>query len=135
MKMICDKIKRHIQVTIDKRVVLSRVEHFEQCARRIAAKIRTDFIDLVEHENRIARAAAAQFLNDASRHRADVRAAMTANLRFIAHSTEADPHKFAAQRVGDRLTQTGFAHAGWPEKTEDRAVSLRIQFPSRRDIR
>ena len=56
---------------------------------------------------------------------------MTANLRFIAHSAETDPHKFAAQRVGDRLTQTGFAYAGWPEKTEDRAVSLRIEFSHR----
>src|SRR4029077_4148922 len=68
-------------------------------------------------------------LNDASRHRADVRATMTANLRFIAHSAETDSYKFAVQRVGNRLTQTGFAYAGWPEKTEDRAVSLRIEFP------
>jgi len=90
---------------------LSRIQHFEQRARRIAAKIRTDFVDLVEHKNSIARAAAAQLLNDASRHRADIRATMTANLRFIAHSAETDPHKFAAQRVGDRLTQTGFAYA------------------------
>src|SRR4029077_2769253 len=82
-----------------------------------------------EHKNRIARPAAAQLLDNAPRHRADVGAAMTTNLRFIAHSAETDPHKFAAQRVGDRLTQTGFAYAGRPEKTEDRAVSLRIEFP------
>src|SRR6476620_5930571 len=54
---------------------------------------------------------------------------MTANLRFISHSTEADPHKLATQRIGDRLSQTRFAYAGWPEKTEDCAVSVRIQFP------
>jgi len=53
---------------------------------------------------------------------------MTANLRFIAHSAETDSHKFAAQRVGDRLAETGFSYAGWPEKTEDCAVSLRIEF-------
>src|SRR5215208_2980229 len=53
---------------------------------------------------------------------------MTANLRFIAHSAETDPHKFAAQRVGNRLAETGFAYAGRTEKTEDRAVSLRIEF-------
>src|SRR4029077_20342027 len=50
---------------------------------------------------------------------------------FIAHSTEADPHKLATQRVGDRLTQTGFAYAGRPEKTEDRVVALRIEFSLR----
>src|SRR5215475_313057 len=54
---------------------------------------------------------------------------MTANLSFIAHSAETDPHKFPAQRVRNRLTQTRFAYARWPEKTEDCAVSLRIQFP------
>src|SRR5215831_9878947 len=54
---------------------------------------------------------------------------MTANLRFISHSTETDPHKLATERIGDRLTQAGFAYAGRPEKTENRAVSLRIEFP------
>src|SRR5262249_61914426 len=54
---------------------------------------------------------------------------MTANLRFIAHSTKTDPHKFAAKSVGDRLPQAGFTYAGRPEKTEDGAVPLRIEFP------
>src|SRR5262245_32424873 len=57
---------------------------------------------------------------------------MTANLSFITHSAETDPHKFAAEGIGDRLTQTGFAHAGRPEKTEDRAVALRIEFSYRK---
>src|SRR6516165_1029385 len=54
---------------------------------------------------------------------------MTANLSFISHSPEADPHKLATKGVSDRLSQTRFAYAGWPEKTENRAVSLRIQVP------
>src|SRR5437764_13396519 len=112
-------------------MILCRVEHLEQRARRVAAKIRTDFVDLIEHKDGIARAAPAQFLNDAPRHRADVRAAMTANLRFVTHSAEADSHKLATQRVGDRLTQTGFAYARRPEKTEDRPMSLRIEFSYR----
>jgi hypothetical protein len=62
------KIKRHIEVAVDESVILSRVEHLEQGAGRIAAKIRTDFVDLVEHKNRVACAATAQFLNDSSRH-------------------------------------------------------------------
>src|SRR5215471_3450843 len=116
------KIKRHIEITINECMVLCRIEHFEQCACGVATKIRTNFVDLVEHKNRVACAAATQFLNDSSRHRADIGAAMTANLSFITHSAETDPHKFAAEGIGDRLTQTGFADAGGPEKTEDRAV-------------
>ena len=105
------------------------VEHFEQRAGRIAAKIRAELVDLIEHEHGVARTAAAQFLNDAARHRSDVRAAMTANFRFVAHAAQTYPHKLAAERVGNRLTQTGFADAGRPEKTHDRAVPLRIEFP------
>src|SRR5262245_66509258 len=62
------KIERDVEVTINERMILCRIEHFKQCACRVATKIRTDFVDLVEHENRIARAATAQFLNDSSGH-------------------------------------------------------------------
>ena len=53
---------------------------------------------------------------------------MSANFRFVPHSTETDPDKFATERVGDRLPETRFAHAGRPEETQDRAVSGWIQF-------
>src|SRR5882724_9585691 len=122
------QIKWHVEVTIDKRVVLPRVEHFQQRAGRVAAKIRANLVDLIKHENRVPRTGAPQFLNDSARHRSDVRAAMTADLCFIAHTAETDPHKFAAQRIGNRLAKAGFAHTRRPEKTEDRAVSLWIKF-------
>src|SRR6266496_2326668 len=122
------QIKRHVEVTIDKRVVLPRIEHFEQRAGRVAAKVRADLVDLIKHKNRVPRTCAPQFLNDSARHRPDVRAAVTADLRFIAHTAETDPHKFAAQRIGNRLAKAGFAHTRRPEKTEDRAVPLWIKF-------
>src|SRR5438094_7487592 len=109
-------------------MILCRIEHFEQRARRVTTKIRADFVDLIEHKNRISRAAAAQLLNDPARHRADVSAAMPADFRFITHPAETNPHKPAAERVGDGLTETGLANARRPEKTKDRAVSLRIEF-------
>src|SRR5262249_30897382 len=116
------------EVAIDEGMILRRIEHFEQRARRVATKIRADLVDLIEHENRIACAAAAQLLNDPARHRADVRAAMSADFRFIAHPTQTNPHKLAAERVGDRLAEAGLTNAWWPEKGKDRAVSLRIKF-------
>src|SRR5207237_8686579 len=77
---------------------------------------------------RIARAGAAQCLNETTRHRADVSPPMAADFRFVAHSAKTDPHKFAPQRVGNRLAKTGFAHPWRAEKTHDRAVPLRIKF-------
>src|SRR5438093_13406876 len=125
------QIKRHVEVTIDKCVVLPRIEHFEQRAGRVAAKIRANLVDLIKHENRVPRTCPPQFLNNSTRHRSDVCATMTTDFRLVAHTAETDPHKFAAQRVGNRLAETGFAYAGRPEKTEDRAVSLRIEFSYR----
>src|SRR5712692_3447044 len=122
------KIERYVEVAIDKSVVLARIEHFEQRARWIAAKIGADLVDLVEHENRIASAGAAQLLNDSSRHRTDVSAPVSANFRFVAHSAETDSDKLAAERVSDGLTKTGFADAGRPEKTQDWSVPGWIQF-------
>src|SRR5437867_1469927 len=122
------QIKRHVEVTIDKRVVLSRIEHFQQRAGRVAAKIRADLVDFIKHENRVPRTCAPQFLNDSARHRTDVRAAMTADLRLVPHSAETDPHKLAAQRVRNRLAETRLADTGRAETTEDRAVTLRIEL-------
>src|SRR5262249_29020839 len=122
------KIKRHVQVTIDEGVVLTWIEHLEQGAGGVAAKIRTDLVDLIEHEHRVARTDATQFLNYAAGHRPDVGAAMAADFCLAAHPAETDPHEFATQRVSDRLAETGFADAGRPEKTEDSTVSLRIEF-------
>src|SRR6059058_5634574 len=56
---------------------------------------------------------------------------MSADFCFVAHAAETDPDKFSAQCVGNRLTETGFAHARRPKKTEDRAVSVRIEFAHR----
>ena len=56
---------------------------------------------------------------------------MSANLRFVPDATQAHPYKLSAKRIGDRLTQTCFAYAGWPNKTKDRPVSLWIQFTHR----
>src|SRR5437773_7425076 len=95
------QIKRHVEVAIDKSVVLPRIEHFQQRAGRVAAKIRADLVDLIEHENRVTRTCASQFLNDSTRHRPDVRATMTTDFRLVAHTAETDPHKFAAQRIGN----------------------------------
>src|SRR5919198_2074301 len=53
---------------------------------------------------------------------------MTSDFRFVAHPAKTDSYKFSTERVGNRLTETCFAHARWSQKTEDCAMSLRIEF-------
>src|SRR5256885_9750541 len=44
---------------------------------------------------------------------------------LVPHSAKTDPHKLAAERVRNRLAETGLADAGRPEETKNRAVTLR----------
>jgi len=76
--------------------VLLRIENLQQRRRRISPEIRAQFVDFVEHENRIARAGPANVLDDLSRQCADVRATMPAYLGFIAHTAERNPDELSA---------------------------------------
>ena len=90
-------------------LILRRVEDFEQRRRRIAAKIRADLVEFVEQDHRVAALDAAQGLDDAAGHCADVGAAVAANLRFVAHAAEGDAGELAAQRVGHAFAERGLA--------------------------
>ena len=126
-----DRSNGHVQVVIAERVVLLGIEHFEQRRRRVAAEVGAELVDLVEDEDRVLRLGAAQPLDDLPGQRADVGAAMAADLRLVAHAAERDPHELAAERVGDRLRQRGLADARRAEEAEDRPLDVRIQLPDR----
>ena len=96
---------------VRERVVLFRVEHFEQGCGGIAAKIHPDLVDFVQHEDRVVSAGLFHPLNDAAGERADVGASMTADFGFIADAAETDADKFAPERAGDRLSERGLPDA------------------------
>src|SRR5207247_2066343 len=60
--------------------------------------------------------------------RADVRPAVTADLRLVAHAAERHAHELAAERVRDRARERRLAHSGRAEEAEDRALHLWIQL-------
>ncbi len=61
-------------------------------------------------------------------HRADVRAAVPADLGLVAHAADRDALELAAQRLGDRLPERGLADAGRPDEAEDRPVQVVLQL-------
>ena len=69
-------------------VVLLGVQNFEQRRRRVAAKIVSELVDLVEQYERVDDAGLLHHLNDLSRQRADVGAAMPANFGLVAHPAQ-----------------------------------------------
>ena len=87
-----------LDVVVDERVVLLRIEHLEQRRRRIAAEVLAHLVDFVEQEQRIAHADLGHVLQDLAGHRADVRAAMAADLGLVAHAAERHADELAAGR-------------------------------------
>ena len=111
-----------LEVVIAERVVLRRVEHLEQRRRRIALEAGADLVDLVEHEHRVHRARLLERLDDAAGNRADVGAAVAADLGFVAHAAERDPDELAVHRARDRLAERRLADAGRADEAEDRPL-------------
>src|SRR5438552_2914270 len=100
-------------------VVLLRIQYLEQGRTRVPAKVGAHLVDFVEHEDRIVVLGPAQPLQHAPRQRADVRAAMAANLRLVAHATERHADELAAQRARDAHAERGLADTRRPNETQD----------------
>ena len=125
---------------VDERRVLLRIEHLEHRGERIAARSAAlHLVDLVDHQHGIAHLHAAQRLQDQPRQRSDVRAAVPADLRFVAHAADGDAIERSPDRLRDRLAQRGLARARRADEAEDRAVriaaALLEQLAHRRDTR
>ena len=73
----------------------------------------------------------AQLGDDPAGHRADVRPAMPADVRLIAHAAQGDADEFPAHRLGDALAQRGFADAGRADEAENRAAAVGLELPHR----
>src|SRR6516225_9221717 len=122
------KIERHIEIMIAEGRVLLRVKYLHQCGGGITAKITAQFVDFVEHADRVVALRTADTLNDLSGQSADVGAAVTANFRFIVHAAKGNAHEFAAERTGDGLAERSLADAGRSDKAKDRTLHPRLQF-------
>src|SRR5690606_18878531 len=76
----------------------------------------------------IARPRLAQALDDVARQRADIRAAVAANLGLVVHAAQARAHELEPERTRDALAERGLADAGRTDEAEDRASALRVEL-------
>src|SRR5262249_4240986 len=113
---------------VAKAVVLLGIEHFEQGRRRITAKVSADFVDLIEHDQRIVRPGLLNRLNDATRHCSYVGATMSAYLRFVMNTAEPQSHKLSPEGARDRATKAGLSHSRRTNETKDRPFWLFLQL-------
>jgi hypothetical protein len=122
------QIERNVEIVVGERVVLLGVEHLEERGSRVAAEVRTQLVDFVEHEQRIVRACLPQALEDATRQRADVRPSMSSDLGLIANSAEREAHELATHGARDRAPQRGLACSGRADEAEDRSLGVLLEL-------
>ena len=116
------EVERDVDVVVAERLVLRGVEHLEECRRRVAAVVGRELVDLVEQEDGVARAGVADALDDAARHRADVGAAVAADLGLIAHAAERGADELAPRRARDGCRERRLADARRSDEAEDRRI-------------
>ena len=90
---------------IAERTVLHGIQYLKQRCRRVAVKIHRDFIHLVEKEYRVLHPRAANSLDNASRHCADIGTAMPANLRLIADAAKRCANEFSPHGARNRSAE------------------------------
>ena len=81
---------------VGKRVVLLRIEHFEQGRGGISPEVRAHLVDFIQQDHGVPAFRPADALDDAARHRADISAAMPADFRFIPQAAKGNTDEFAA---------------------------------------
>ena len=122
------EVERQVEVVVAEVPVLLRVEHLEHRARRVAAEVGAHLVDLVDQQHRIQRLGVAQRADDRPRHRADVGAAVAADLGLVAHAADRDAHELAPERARDRLAERRLADARRPDEAEDRPGDLALEL-------
>ena len=112
-------------------VVLGGVEHLEHRRGGVAAEVGAHLVDLVDHEDGVAGAGVAQGADDRPRHRADVGAAVAADLGLVANAADRDALELASQRPGDRAAEARLADPGRADEAEDRPRRVGLQLAHR----
>lgn len=120
------QVELELEVVVAERVVLSRVEHFQQGARRVAPEVGADLVDLVEQHHRVHGARLADGPDEPARQRADVGPPVSADLRLVTHTAERDAYEVAAERPCHGLTERRLPDAGGPDQREHLATAAAV---------
>ena len=118
------EVELDVEVVVGEAVVLLRVEDLQQGGRGVAAEVHRHLVDLVEQEDRVARARLLHHLDDLAGEGADVGAAVTADLGLVAHAAEREADELAVRAAGDRAGEGRLADAGRADEAEDRALRV-----------
>ena len=117
-----------IQVMVVEGVVLLRIEHLEQGRRGITSKIHRHLVQLVEKKDGIHLPGLLHHLNDLTRERADVSAAVAADLRLVADAAQGETNEPASGGASNRLGERRLSDPRRSHEADDRRLLLRRQL-------
>ena len=116
------QIKRHIDEMVVEGAVLLGVEGFQQSGRRVAPEVACQLVDLVQKHQGVRALGRDHGGDDLAGHRADVGAAVAADLGLIPHAAEADADILAVQALGDGAGDAGLADTRRADEADDLAL-------------
>ena len=113
------QIEGHIDVVIPEREILLRVQRLQQRRGGVALIILAELIHFVQQNQRVLAFRFDHGGDDAAGHRADIGAAVAADLGFIVYAAQRHAHVVAPRGGGDALGHRGLAHAGRACEADD----------------
>ena len=116
------EVHRDVQVVVQKRAVLFRVQKLEERRRGVALETAAEFVHLVDEHHRVVHARRFQTLHQFTRHRAHVRAPVPLYFRDVAQTADGEAEKLAVQRARDTLADARLANARRAHHGDDLAL-------------
>ena len=92
---------------------------------------RADLVDLVQHEQGVARLTLLDTRHDLAGQCAHIGAAVASNLSLVMYTAQGNAHEHAAHGARDRLTERGLAYTWRPHETEVGTLAFRSQLAHR----
>lgn len=113
----CDKhhirqVEIHLDIVIGKRMILFRIQHFQQRRCRISPEIGTDLVHLIQQEKRIAHTGLDQALQNLAGHGSDIGTAVPADLRLITDPPQSHSYILAIGCTCYGLSERSLAYPG-----------------------
>ncbi len=129
------EVERHAEIVVAEGAVLLGIEHLEQGGSGIAVEAALpQLVHLVQHQHAVAGARLADRLDDVAGQRAEIGAAVAADLGLVMGAAEADPGELAAGGPRDALAERGLADAGRPDEAQDRALAVGVELAHREEL-
>ena len=116
------EIERNFQEMIGKFLILFRIEHLQQCGRRISLKIRAYLIHFIEQEHRVIGSRVLDSVYNSARYSSYICSAVTPYLGLVANSAKGHSYEFPSRSSGYGLGYRGLAYSRRSYKTDYRAL-------------